>query len=604
MRAPRLPFLLTALATAAFLAAVIAGASLKDAREVDPAAARKAFTDAQTARTRFDWDGAIELYTRSIWLDPGNAEAYYGRGLTRATTGDPAGATRDLRVALLLRDHYDEALLARAGTRLQLGDLDGAFDDVRAALRHDPSNPAYHLQLASLLSLTGDRAATSAEYLAAATLYEAKGVSSLAETVRRLAGDAPEPSAPALRPLPQIADVVTAERLLFNQYVDPPSYQSLISGAWQGARSLALARGAAVPVSLGPVFGTNQSSAEEGLRQALQALATLSAGKATTADLVFEAIDAMARTLDDNHTVFARPSAVVRQAGGSYGLGVYGVRDTSGAILVREVAPGSPAATAGLKPGDILRNRDSNLNLEDTQNEAVRVGVDRPGRPEFEVVLAPGPFSLPLISARLLDSDIGYVRIQGFPAPLEKMGDGRSFLQFLDGELQDLKSRGATRWILDLRGNSGGLSTTAAAVAGRFGARGVVSEARFRQQQVRLDSAFGPVIVKNQPLAVLVDRQSLSMAEVLSGALQDSGRAKVFGATTGGKVNGAIIQGIAGGALEVTIARIRTGPGRLELDETGLTPTALVALDRGDLAGGKDTQLDAAVRYLLSRSSR
>ncbi len=568
----------------------------------DPERAHAGVSAADNLRFNGEWSGAIKAYGRAIALDPSAPAAYYGRAVVRSNTGDLKGAAHDLRTALILEPSYADARVARAGVRLELGDLEGAFADIRAALKHDPGNWQGHLELAGLLSLTGDREATVAEYRHAADLMDARGLKTLADATRDLVAD--ERPAPTSRP-PQTVDVINAEQILVALYVDKPDYWPLLGSAWDGARALAQSKGVLVTADLAPRRAGSQSQTEQVTRTALEALARLADGKVSREDLVLEAITAMARSLDDNHTGFLKPAAFrATITGSSYGLGIFWVAGDSGGAIVREVVPGSPAAAAGIQPGDLILQRDAVPDLSELfaagESGPVRLTVERSGR-QLDVNIAPGEYSMPLLSTRLIGRDVGYIHLAAFPSQIQLMPNGQTFLHNLDTALQDLESQGARRWVLDLRGNPGGSATTGALVAARLGYKGQMVEFDYRQGRVGINFALGRDILKRQPLAVLVDQQSISMAEVLSETLKDGGRARVFGAVSAGKVNGAIVQYVAGGALEVTVARIKSGPDRAEIDGAGVIPDEAVSLDRGDLARGYDGQLEAALRYLSSR---
>ncbi|HEY7293838.1 MAG TPA: S41 family peptidase, partial [Dehalococcoidia bacterium] len=450
----------------------------------------------------------------------------------------------------------------------------------------------------------GDRDAVAVEYNRAADILDERGLTSLATTTRSALNEDRPVRTP--RP-PQTSDVTAAEQALVALYVDKPDYGDLLDAAWLGARAFAVRQGVAVPNEIAPRLIAAQAQAELNLRNALDALVRASAGKASRDDIVFEAITAMAKSLKDNHTGFVRPTSLQPSSGGSaYGFGFFGVPDGAGGAIVREVLPGSPAAKAGIHPGDLIPNGADLLEPEDlpaAPDGGLRLTVDRDAA-RFDVSIAPAVFDLPLLTSGLLEGNVGYVRLTSFPSHLHLMPDGRSFVQDFDATIADLQRQGATRWVLDLRGNPGGSTITGAIVAARLGYAGSVAELDMRGERVTRTSSLGPRTLAGAPLALLVDKQSASMAEVLSQTLKDAGRARIFGAQTAGKVNGAGVQPIAGGALEITLARIKAGPSFSAIDEIGVAPDFAVPLDRKQLSAGHDNQLDAALQYLLALKIR
>ena len=152
-----------------------------------------------------------------------------------------------------------------------------------------------------------------------------------------------------------------------------------------------------------------------------------------------------------------------------------------------------------------------------------------------------------------------------------------------------------------MRSNPGGLLVSASVAAGRFGYRGQLLKELRRDDGVTYASAFGMSGLKGRPLVVLVDQTSTSSAEVLAATLQDAGLAYLIGETTSGKVNAAVTYGLGGGVLEVTAARVLTGPEERKLDALGVAPDETVALDPALLLQGRDSQLEAAQGYLRRR---
>jgi carboxyl-terminal processing protease len=598
LAAPRLrrtPFLLVAALVAVLLAAFVAlpGGGHGFDREAAAAAAG-------ALRIEDGLQEAVRALDDAVRLDPSNAGIHSRRAALRAATGDLRGAARDYRVALILDPRLREAYIGRSSVRVQAGDLSGAAADIRAAIRLEPNDPFAHLQLASVLAFSGDIRAYRSELLLAAGLLEERGQTALAESTRALAGRRRPAQTEVALTAPRPADVISAERVLSSQYVGNPLPTALLNAAWQGARALAEQRGATVPAALAPLLTPFQPASEAALQRALDGLIEASARYVSRNEILYAAIEAMVASLHDNHTNYVRPEVRrLQEPGKSYGFGFLGIAAEGGRILVSEVIAGGPADLAGLRPGDLILDADRALGGERTSSDPRTVTVDRSGE-SLSLTLRPQPYDVQNLTSGLLDRDVGYIRLRQFDPPTEFSEDGLSFVERFDAAVEGLKARGARRWVLDLRGNPGGALTSAEVVAGRFGYNGVLDQEVYKTGAVRVDSGLGKGVSARAPLAVLVDQGSYSAAEVLAGALQDAGRARVFGTVTGGKVNGAAGVPIAGGILQVTVARIKVGPSLLSLDNVGVTPDEEVLLTRDDILRGRDPQLEAALRYLRS----
>jgi len=125
------------------------------------------------------------------------------------------------------------------------------------------------------------------------------------------------------------------------------------------------------------------------------------------------------------------------------------------------------------------------------------------------------------------------------------------------------KQRGAKVFVLDLRGNGGGLVSEAQLVASAFLRSGKIVTTRGRSVPERTLTATGDPVIPTQPLVVLVDKGTASASEIVTGALQDRHRAKVVGTQTFGKgVFQEVIELSNGGALDITAGQYFTPSGR------------------------------------------
>ncbi|HSF25904.1 MAG TPA: S41 family peptidase [Actinomycetes bacterium] len=294
------------------------------------------------------------------------------------------------------------------------------------------------------------------------------------------------------------------------------------------------------------------------------------------------AVEGMLEALGDRWSSFYRPSdyASLQEAlDGRYsGVGIWlrpGEHD--GSIVVGSVAPGSPAARAGILGGERVLAVDGHP-VSGLQVAEVAAMLRGDGGTNVELTLSAGTSSRVVALARttfttadvtvehLSDSVLG-LRVSAFTR-----GVGRALRNAL------AEDRAAYRGgiVLDLRGNPGGLLDEAVEVASAFLDGGpVVSFERRNQARTTMD-ALGTGDTRT-PLVVLVDQGTASAAEVVAGALQDRDRAVVVGTQTFGK--GSVQEPTTlsdGSAIELTVGRYFTPDGRV-IDGVGLQPDVLVA---------------------------
>jgi carboxyl-terminal processing protease len=282
------------------------------------------------------------------------------------------------------------------------------------------------------------------------------------------------------------------------------------------------------------------------------------------------AIDAMLSKLD-NYTKFLRGADYVRlkqETDGHFdGIGVSMEfhRDT---LTVVSVLEGTPGFRMGLKPGDRILKIDStstfNLDQKDVRmlmwgpsGTAVDLQIRNPEGKERQVSVKRENVeirSVPYYS--VLENDVGYIRITHF---------SENCLKDVKAAVRDLKKRAVKSLILDLRGNPGGLLLEAIDVAGLF----LPENSKIVETRGRKSALIGSYISSQSPvflegeLAVLVDNQTASAAEILAGAIQDHDRGIVIGAETYGKgLVQQVMQFSDDTALKITTSKYYLPSGR------------------------------------------
>jgi carboxyl-terminal processing protease len=205
---------------------------------------------------------------------------------------------------------------------------------------------------------------------------------------------------------------------------------------------------------------------------------------------------------------------------------------------------------------------------------------------------------VPSVTSKMLANNIAYIQISTF---------GDSTASDLHKQLAALMAQNPNGLILDLRYDGGGLLEIAVSVASEFIPNGVIVTEKSGNGTLTAHNAKpgGLATNKSLPMIVLVNAYSASASEIVAGALQDTGRAKLLGVTTYGKGTAQFWIPLSNnktdnqGAVAVTIARWLTPNGRT-IDKKGLTPDIVVPMTTDDVKAGKDPQLDAAVKQLTN----
>jgi carboxyl-terminal processing protease len=301
-------------------------------------------------------------------------------------------------------------------------------------------------------------------------------------------------------------------------------------------------------------------------------------------DLVYGAIRGMLNTLDP-HSAFMSPEMYkemqVDTKGEFGGLGIQiGIKDNR--LTVIAPIEGTPADRAGILAGDVIIKVDEESTKEMSLMDAVekmrgpkgskvKLTVQREGLEEPQVFeLTRDIIKIESVKSKMLDDHIGYIRLSQFQEMTAKD---------LASALKKLKEEKMQSIILDLRNNPGGLLSSAVETTEQFIPPGrVVVSIRGRDPKKQTDeyrsSDRNPY--DTYPMIVLVNEGSASASEIVSGALQDWGRAIVLGTQTFGKGSvQTILQLSDGSGLRLTTAKYYTPKGR-SIQNVGITPDIIV----------------------------
>ena len=318
------------------------------------------------------------------------------------------------------------------------------------------------------------------------------------------------------------------------------------------------------------------------------------------------AINGMLAALDDPHTRYLSPQDEVAEREGFEGeIQGIGVEVTSEEGLITVVSPieGTPADTAGLRPGDILREADG-VDLTDMSvmeaallvrgpvGTAVTLLIERDGE-TFEIEVERAVIEIESVRGEILDENLAYVRLNHF---------GTRTTEELKDILAELLAEEPVGLILDLRRNPGGALDAVVDIADEFLPKGTVLVQEFGNGRQQIYSSSDKGAAENIPLVVLIDEGSASASEVLAGAIRDRARGILIGQSSFGKGTVQTWQELSnGGGLRITFARWLT-PDELWIHGDGLDPDINVTLPEvEDVDEFTDTQLQAAIDYLLGK---
>lgn len=303
-----------------------------------------------------------------------------------------------------------------------------------------------------------------------------------------------------------------------------------------------------------------------------------------------EAYAALRETLEqlnDPYTRFLDPQqfqSLTNQTSGELsGIGIrLQVDESTQTLRVVEPLENSPASAAGIQPGDRLLAIDGRSTMGMTVQEAsqliqgevgtqITLQIDRDGRGTFDLPLTRDRIEVPNVIFALREeggNQIGYIRLTEFSSHAPEQ---------MRRAIQSLLAQGADAFVLDLRGNPGGLLQASIDISRMWIDGGAIVQTVNRVGNSNEITANHTALTQ-LPLAVLVDGNSASSSEILTGALMDNQRAIVVGSRTFGK---ALVQSVHslsdGSGLAVTVAHYYT-PNGTDISHRGILPNIQVNL--------------------------
>mgnify|MGYP002377520381 FL=1 len=286
----------------------------------------------------------------------------------------------------------------------------------------------------------------------------------------------------------------------------------------------------------------------------------------------------------DPHSAYLKKTdlqALTDDTSGRYGgLGLE-VQVRAGALTVIAPIDDTPAARAGIQPGDVISRIDgipvesenADVAIDRMRGEAgssVKLTIIRAGQPAFDLSLVREVIDVTAVRGRLLAPGFGYVRVAAFQTNTAEEVAKRIAALIKPGQPLD-------GLVLDLRSNPGGLLDAAVDVSDLFLDSGPIVSTRGRVPlaSAQFDAVAGDVLL-GAPLVVLVDGGSASASEIVAGALQDRRRALILGQRTFGKGSVQSVLPLASGeAIKLTTALYYTPSGR-SIQAEGIEPDVVL----------------------------
>ena len=319
--------------------------------------------------------------------------------------------------------------------------------------------------------------------------------------------------------------------------------------------------------------------------------------------LFYGALSGIVASVGDPYTVFLDPDTAKKfqeSLSGSFdGIGAeIGMKKEQ--IVVMAPLPDTPAERAGLRSGDMIIQIDkkstSGFSLDQAvtkirgkRGTTVTLTIYREGeKKERDIPIVRDTIQVKSVTWNMKGS-IAYIKVSHFNEDTES-----AFADAVRGALAK-KPKGL---ILDLRNNPGGFLDTAVQMASYWvDGETVVIE---KYDENKKDEYKGRVsaLLKDMPTIVLVNQGSASASEIVSGALQDYGKAKLVGKKTFGKGSVQDLQRLKdGSALKITVAKWLTPKGRM-INELGIDPDVEVDIKEEDITAKRDPQLNKALELL------
>lgn len=324
-------------------------------------------------------------------------------------------------------------------------------------------------------------------------------------------------------------------------------------------------------------------------------------GEINSNALAENATKALAKTLDDPYTLYMNEEEFTKymesNSGSFMGIGVYlSVEDSN--VVVTGIIEGGGAEAAGIKEGDIIKSVDNkeisgDLNkavslLSGEEEELLKLCIYRENEGEFEAEVKRSRIETVAVQGEMLSNNVGYIKLKNFSK--------NSSVQFSQ-KLEELLNNGMKGLVLDLRDNGGGYLNEAINIASEFIPKNKTVTYTIDKYNKKIVYKSNGDKITDIPVTILINGNSASASEVLTGALRDYEIAQTVGTTSFGK---GIVQEIfklssGEGGFKVTISKYYTPDGE-NIHKTGITPNFEI-----ELSQDTDNQLEKALEVMENK---
>jgi carboxyl-terminal processing protease len=333
------------------------------------------------------------------------------------------------------------------------------------------------------------------------------------------------------------------------------------------------------------------------------------AKKATAQDRVYGAISGLVSSLNDPYSVFFNPDetkSFKEDINGSFsGIGVeIGIKNKI--LTIISPLKDTPGYKAGLKAGDKILKIDKTVTTDLSIEEAVKLihgekgttvtlTIFREGEKDSrEIKIVRDIINVPIVETNLRPDGIFVITLNSFSANSAEL--------FRDA-IKKFTETKSDKLVLDLRGNPGGYLDSAVSMASWFLPSGkpvVIEDYGTNKKQNIYRSEGYDIFTDKLKFVILIDNGSASASEILAGAMQDYGLAKLVGEQSYGKGSVQEVVDITPDTiLKITVAKWLT-PNGTSISLKGLTPDYVVPLTQNDVDAKKDPQMDKAVELLTN----
>lgn len=322
--------------------------------------------------------------------------------------------------------------------------------------------------------------------------------------------------------------------------------------------------------------------------------------------LITSALKGLVSGLDDNYAAYMTPEeyeeSIINVQGSLTGIGISVIQNDEKKVEIVGITENSPASKYDIKSGDILTAIDGinadNIEYNNVVNLVrgkegtnVTITLDRNGK-KLEYTITREKIDTQTVTYEMLENSIAYIKITGFK---------ETTVEQYEDALNNALKNDAKGIIFDLRNNGGGLLTSCSSCLDPLLPKGIVATANYKNGKTEVICESDAEEL-NLPMAVLVNENTASAAELFASALRDFDKAKLVGKNTFGK---GIMQNTIklknGGGLKITVATYKTAKSEC-YHKIGLAPDYEIDIpDNTDISmtnPEKDTQLKKAIEIL------